>query len=201
MTKASENIFPQVRFSEETTLPTPATDEYLIGVKDDGKAYLKNDAGTETDLTASGGGGSVGSWTSYSPAWTVSSGTNPSIGNGTITGRYVQHGSGADSLIIATAKITIGSTTTVGSGAYRVSLPVAVSAPDSFWIGSFLLVHASDSNRPYPGVCLADEPRDAMFAFVAHTGSGANTNWNNSAPVTLATGDTVYLSIAYSAES
>ena len=41
-----------------TTAPsTPASGEGVIYEKNDGKLYFKNDAGTETDLTASGGGG------------------------------------------------------------------------------------------------------------------------------------------------
>ena len=57
MAIASENVFPKVRFSEEAAPSTPASGEAVIYVKSDGKLYLKDDAGTETDLTAAGGGG------------------------------------------------------------------------------------------------------------------------------------------------
>lgn len=63
MAKASENIFPKLQFSEETAPGTPSADQAVIYVKADGKLYLKDDAGTETDLTATGGGGGSGALT------------------------------------------------------------------------------------------------------------------------------------------
>lgn len=58
-------------------------------------------------------------WSSYTPAWT-SSGTAPALGNGTLTGAYIQHGSTVHVRIV----LTLGSTSTVGTGLYRFSLPV-----------------------------------------------------------------------------
>jgi len=44
--------------SEQSTSPaTPASGYGIVYAKTDGKLYFKNDAGTETDLTATGGGG------------------------------------------------------------------------------------------------------------------------------------------------
>lgn len=57
-------------------------------------------------------------WTAYTPAWTGST-TNPVINNGTIAGRYMQAGK----YITFRVTITMGSTTTYGSGNYSVSLP------------------------------------------------------------------------------
>ena len=59
-------------------------------------------------------------WTSYSPTWTGSS-TNPTIGNGTVVGAYIQFGK----TVMFRVDITTGSTTNLGAGAYGVSLPVA----------------------------------------------------------------------------
>ena len=58
MTKASENLYPRILFAESAAPGTPGTGQATVYVKADGKAYLKDDAGTETDLTA-GGSGSV----------------------------------------------------------------------------------------------------------------------------------------------
>ncbi|WP_418059937.1 hypothetical protein [Pimelobacter simplex] len=57
-------------------------------------------------------------WTAYTPAWT-SSGTQPVLSNGSATGRYIQAGK----LIIFRATITMGSTTTYGTGQYSVGIP------------------------------------------------------------------------------
>lgn len=62
-------------------------------------------------------------WTAYTPAWTGTT-TNPVIGNGAITGAYLQIGKHID----VWAKVVCGSTTTFGSGGYRLSLPVAPHA-------------------------------------------------------------------------
>lgn len=57
--------------------------------------------------------------TSYTPAWT-SSGTGPSLGNGTLSGFYWQFGK----LVIGKLKLAIGSTTSGGTGNWYWSLPV-----------------------------------------------------------------------------
>lgn len=67
MAKASDNVFPKVQFSEETAPATPSAGQAVVYVKADGKLYLKDDAGTETDLTATGAGSgdTVKGWVKY----------------------------------------------------------------------------------------------------------------------------------------
>lgn len=66
-------------------------------------------------------------WTSYTPTWT-SSGTAPSLGNGTITGRYMRIGN----LVTVQLNLTMGSTTTFGTGVYFFSIPLTAESPISF---------------------------------------------------------------------
>lgn len=56
----------------------------------------------------------------YTPSWTTS-GTQPAIGDGTIYGRYVYLGN----MVHVFVQITMGSTTTYGTGQWRISLPTA----------------------------------------------------------------------------
>ena len=70
------------------------------------------------DVRAQPGSGSV--WSTYTPAFT-STGTPPSLGNGTAVGRYLQAGKTVHIQVV----ITFGSTSTFGTGAFRCSLPVA----------------------------------------------------------------------------
>jgi len=56
MTKASDNEFPHVTLTEVSAPSTPASGLGLLYEKSDGKAYFKNDGGTEYDLTSSGTG-------------------------------------------------------------------------------------------------------------------------------------------------
>ncbi|MFE1925789.1 hypothetical protein ACFW91_24860 [Streptomyces asoensis] len=61
-------------------------------------------------------------WTTYTPTWTATS--NPAIGNGAITGRYLKVGRKCTAVV----KITMGSSTTYGSGGYNIGLPFAAAA-------------------------------------------------------------------------
>lgn len=66
-------------------------------------------------------------WQSYTPAWTAAT-TNPVLGDGTSAGRYVKLGR----IVHFSAKITMGSTTTYGTGtSYSVSLPGGLPASAS----------------------------------------------------------------------
>jgi len=59
-------------------------------------------------------------WASYSPTWTAST-TNPTLGNGGLIGTYLNAGK----LVMYRIRVAFGSTTTVGSGTYTWTLPVA----------------------------------------------------------------------------
>jgi hypothetical protein len=63
-----------------------------------------------------------GVWANYVPVWS-SSGTAPAIGNGTISGRWVQIGK----TVYVKISLLFGTTTTFGTGGYSLSLPAAAS--------------------------------------------------------------------------
>lgn len=63
-------------------------------------------------------------WWTYAPGW-WSSATQPSIGNGSITGKFLRSGRECSVHIALIA----GSTTTYGSGQYYFSTPSAMSSP------------------------------------------------------------------------
>ena len=120
--------------------------------------------------------GNLGAWTAYTPTWTGST-TNPVLGNGTLTGKYVQLGK----LVIAKATLTAGSTTTFGTGLWRLSLPVAaasaeVGAPYGTW-------SASDTGvADYSGFVVGSSSnRVAFYKFdnSALVGSTAPFTWGN----------------------
>jgi hypothetical protein len=62
-------------------------------------------------------------WTSYTPVWS-SSGSAPGLGNGTLTGAYVQVGK----IVHFRIRLRAGSTTTFGTGSFRFTLPVETVA-------------------------------------------------------------------------
>lgn len=59
------------------------------------------------------------SFTSYTPVWSAS-GTAVSLGNGTITGQYMQTGC----MVWVKIVLTMGSSTTYGTNFWRFTLPV-----------------------------------------------------------------------------
>lgn len=60
-----------------------------------------------------------GTWIAFTPSWTAAT-TNPTIGNGSISGKYTWLGR----CVAFEVNINFGSTTTFGSGYYTISLPV-----------------------------------------------------------------------------
>jgi hypothetical protein len=68
----------------------------------------------------------------YVPVW-GSSGTQPTLGNGTIVGTYSQD----DKFIDFEVALTLGTTSTVGTGSYTLTLPVAPVGSRLFLPGVF----------------------------------------------------------------
>lgn len=65
--------------------------------------------------------GTGGAWTTWVPTISASGGGSPGIGNGTFACKYVQIGK----IVICRFSITLGSTTSFGTGVVRFSIPVA----------------------------------------------------------------------------
>lgn len=61
-----------------------------------------------------------GRWSEFTPSWGAS-GTNPTIGNGRLLGRYAKAGR----TVAMSFELNIGSTTGVGTGTYRFGYPFA----------------------------------------------------------------------------
>lgn len=98
---------------------------------------------------------SITSTGTYTPTWTGSGG-NPSLGNGTLTGRYARAGN----VVTVTINLVMGGTTTFGSGVWSFGLPFAANAQwagdawmrdvgTSFFTGLFLVGAGSSSGSIY----------------------------------------------------
>ena len=73
---------------------------------------------------------SPGAWLAYTPAWTANVGT-PSLGNGTITGKYAKIGK----VVTAIVTLTFGSTTSVsGTSTWYISLPFIAISGMGVWV-------------------------------------------------------------------
>lgn len=65
----------------------------------------------------------MAAWATYTPTWT-STGSAPTLGNGTLVGGYRREGT----TLHLRGQLIVGSTTTVGTGDFRMSLPSGLTA-------------------------------------------------------------------------
>jgi hypothetical protein len=129
-----------------------------------------------------------GGWTSYTPLWTAST-TNPVIGNGVLTGVYRQIGNQIDFSV----SLTAGTTTTYGSGDYRISLPVAAISPN--YNGKFSAAILNDSVQWY--LNYNAQGIDQGFADKVVLTAFAGGVWTNTSPFTFGTSDQIMIQGSY----
>lgn len=84
----------------------------------------------------------IGTWTDYTPAWTAAT-TNPVLNNGTKAGRYIQAGD----LVFVDILVTMGSTTTYGSGTWSISLPITPRSGVGHFLAVSAVLNSSSPNR------------------------------------------------------
>lgn len=121
-------------------------------------------------------------WFSYVPQWSATI-TPPSLGNGTLVGRFAIVGR----LEVVCIAVTMGSTTTFGAGSWTFTLPVAVGGTS---IGSAVL-HDVSAVRWYLG---AGYPVSESAISVAT--NSATSLVASSSPFTWASGDWLRIQIA-----
>jgi len=123
-------------------------------------------------------------WISYTPTWTATS-SNPSIGNGVIVARYRQ----MSTTVTYSGRITIGSTTTVGSGAWRISLPIA-AVDSGYGAGSGVAYDASTNGNRRPVVVWFADTQTLRI-------EGDTGDVDGSNPFTWASGDQLRWTFEY----
>jgi hypothetical protein len=132
----------------------------------------------------------VGLEDTYAPSWTASS-VNPAVGNGEIQGKYITF---FDKLVLVWIKLRVGSTTTLGSGTYSFSLPVAPNAliEEGQALGDAWLLDAGTVANRASGVVIKNTGSTVAIRTEAGTG-----NWSDSGPFVLASGDSVQALLWY----
>ena len=126
-------------------------------------------------------------WVSYTPTW-GSSGTAPAKNNGTIAGAYYQVGKTVDFHI----ELTIGSTSTNGTGLYNFSLPVTAAWTALSACGN-AIIHNDDAN--------ANASRTVLLLNSTTVGliSDSGDRVAADSPFTPATGDKYFITGRYEA--
>lgn len=131
-------------------------------------------------------------WTSYTPTWTATV-TNPTLNNGTLKARY-RRPAGSD-LAIVQLHLTIGSTTNLGSGYWRFTLPVAAATGGDGYAaatGAAMLINNSGAESGY--YAAAAWLQSSTTLAVVSSGAGGITN---AVPFGWTAGDQVRLTFHY----
>lgn len=134
-------------------------------------------------------------WTAYTPSWTAST-TNPTLGNGTLVGRYMQAGKYVTFSIV----LTMGSTTTFGTGTYALSLPFTAGGATG---GRFLMTgtgrdDSASSDFALTGI-IAATTSSVSLRSMPTTAGNALAIVTQAVPTTWASGDIITISGTYEA--
>lgn len=157
------------------------TDTYYLYT---GSAWVELSSAAAMALATASGA----AWGVFVSTWSGST-TNPVLNNGTMVGRYLQVGKTVSFKI----NLTMGSTTTYGSGAYGWTLPVA---PHSDTTASAVLVDASASSRYTATAWLTNG--SGVFRVLSAVATG-QSGIAGTVPFTFATSDQIIISGTYEA--
>ena len=129
-------------------------------------------------------------WVDYTPTWT-SAGTAPALGNGTLTGRYCQ----INKLVVVQIALTLGSTSTIGTGQYYLSLPLTDTTNQGafFPLGFGYMLDSSAANA-YTIIGHRGNTADKVgFKYTA----GGYGDISATSPFTFASGDNIFINCTY----
>lgn len=125
----------------------------------------------------------MGEWQSYTPSW-FSSGTQPTLGDGTLTGQYTLIGDTCHFHIT----LTFGSTTSFGTGGHRLSLPQAAHPSFANTMHKASVFDADGSPPRNEGIGIIDTGNTSVLMATA-TGTTSVAFMSSTSPFTWATGD------------
>lgn len=134
-----------------------------------------------TDPGPTGPTGPTGSfafvpWTTYTPVWSSNGATQPALGNGTLTGRYVSLGA----TIIGEIRMVAGSVDfNRGTGKYYFSLPTLAIAENYQPMGQ-VVIRDEGPGLTYFGTAIFNEGNDSRMEMWVH---GQSSSYDEGFPV------------------
>ena len=151
------------------------------------------------DLSAAKLNAAVGAaWVNYTPVWSATT-SPPSVGNGSLVGRWTKIGS----TVHVRINLIFGSTTNIGSGVYDFSLPETAaaaaggvaSAGGPIWVGSAYALDAGTADR-------AGVTRIMSSATTMRVGTEVGGQpWGHNFPLTWAVNDIISLCATYEGQA
>ena len=152
-----------------------------------------------TEVGPTGPTGATGSfaitpWTTYTPVW-YTSGSAASIGNGSLTGRYVNVGA----TIIGELRLSFGSTTNRGTGTYRFSLPTLGVAENYQPMGQFV-IRDEGPGVTFVGTAMFNNNQDDRMELILHSQTATfdeGVAVSADAPILFGTNDKILVHFQY----
>ncbi|MGW7239743.1 hypothetical protein [Streptomyces sp. NPDC054804] len=139
----------------------------------------------------------LGAWTSYTPTF-GSSGTAPALGNGTLVGQYMKIGR----TVVVSLVLTVGSTTTFGSGNLNFSLPATVSSAAAGAVLNCSVSRTGTQNFVVGAAPLTNSGTTTATMWFASTSTTGDWDaWTTNTPWTVAAGDVIRVWGTYQASS
>jgi hypothetical protein len=133
----------------------------------------------------------IGTWTTYTPTFTTT-GTAPSLGNGSITGTYTE----VNKIVMGQIMFQAGNTTTYGSGVLLFSIPVTAAPFASFSVCGHGYIEDATTTNVYTVVADHSTYNDKLKMRATQGGFG---DVSTVAPFTFAANDSCRLYFAYQA--
>jgi hypothetical protein len=131
-------------------------------------------------------------WTTYTPGWTAAT-TNPVIGNGTLTGRYMKVGR----TVHLSINLVGGATTTWGAGAYSFAAPFASANSTVSYLGGARLSGSGSGDTWIGQASLGPNTTSINATFPVSTTNTRASNMHATGPETHAAGSTLRLFVTY----
>ncbi|MCX5114588.1 hypothetical protein OOK13_40220 [Streptomyces sp. NBC_00378] len=129
-------------------------------------------------------------WTGWTPTWTAAT-TNPALGNGSMTGRYMKWGR----TCMVNLELTMGSTTTYGAGVWSFSLPFTAASAVGSRVG--MAQALGGSNRAAGQLIVAPAATTLTCFFPASTSVSFLSNNGATNPFTWAATHQLRASFTY----
>ncbi len=139
-----------------------------------------------------------GAWTSFTPSWIAEGGAAPTLGNGTITGRYLKIGRTVDWVL----QLTWGATTAPGGGGasenWAFTLPAVPAAGFTFRSAIADALDASAALHYGAGAVYTTSNGGSIRSLVDQR-AASSAIWDSLVPFTWAASDILYASGRYEA--
>lgn len=127
----------------------------------------------------------LGTWTTYTSTW-GSTGTQPVLNNGTLVAKYISN----TKLVILQLALTIGSTSTMGSGAWSFSLPFTSNSHTSL----SAIAKDTSATKYWAGSGWTNTGSNSLVLVILDANTAGIDVAN---PFTWATGDFLYITGIY----